>query len=289
MKTLRKKYFLSKSRKYLRTAGKLEPTFSSVTMDLMQSQTNLTLRQHIAISIYMTVNQTVMLLAGIIIIGLILNLKILLILKILVIFGPLVSVMMFYTSMFKPKVQAKKRARAIEQELPNALRHLLIEVRSGIPLYQSLVAVTEGYGAVSEEFKKIVKDINGGKSETEAIEDSILINPSLSYRRSFWQLLNAMKTGTDIGSPLGNIVDDIVKDQLISIKKYGQQLNPYTLMYMMVGVIMPSLGITFMIILSSFTGTGLPPVILVSILVGLILFQLVFINLIKTKRPTVRV
>ncbi len=289
MKTLRKKHLLNKSRKYLQTAGKLEPGFSSVSMDLLQSGTNLTLIQHIAICIYTTVNQTAMLLASIIIIGIILNLKIMLILKILLIFGPLVTIMMFYTSMFRPKVQAKQNARKIEQELPNALRHLLIEVRSGIPLYQSMVAVTEGYGSVSEEFKKIVKDINGGKSETEAIEDSIIINPSLSYRRSFWQLLNALKTGTDIGSPLGNIVDDIIKDQLISIKKYGQQLNPYTLMYMMVGVIMPSLGITFMIILSSFTGTGLPPIVLVSILVGLILFQLVFINLIKTKRPSVRV
>ena len=289
MKTLRKKYLLNKSRKYLQTAGKLESTFSSVNMDLLQSGTNLTLIQHISICIYMTVNQTIMIAASIIIIGTILNLKILLTLKILLIFVPLISIMTFYSSMFKPKVQAKQRARKIEEELPNALRHLLIEVRSGIPLYQSMVAVTEGYGSVSEEFKKIVKDINGGKSETEAIEDSIIINPSLPYRRSFWQLLNAMKTGTDIGSPLGNIVDDIIKDQLISIKKYGQQLNPYTLMYMMVGVIMPSLGITFMIILSSFTGTGLPPILLASILAGLILFQLVFINLIKTKRPSVRV
>ncbi len=289
MKTLRKKMLLIKSRKYLRTAGKLESTFASVSMDLLQSGTNLTLRQHIAISIYTTINQTLMLVATIAIIGIILNLKMLLILKILVLAGPFVFAMMFYTSMFGPNVQAKKRARRIEQELPNALRHLLIEVRSGIPLYQALVAVTEGYGAVSEEFKKIVKDINGGKSEVDAIEDSILVNPSLSYRRSFWQLLNAMKTGTDIGGPLGNIVDDIIKDQLISIKKYGQELNPWTLMYMMVGVIMPSLGITFMIILSSFTGSGVSPLVLGIILVGLIMFQLVFMNLIKTKRPTVRV
>ncbi|MFH1127424.1 MAG: type II secretion system F family protein [archaeon] len=289
MKTLQKKFMLNKSRKYLKISGDLEPMFASIAMDLRQSDTDLTLRQHIAISIYLTVNQTVMLIVGIVVTGLILRLEMMFLLKMIVLLGPLVFAMMFYTTMFRPKVKAKVKARKIEQDLPNALRHILIEVRSGIPLYQAFVAVSEGYGTVSEEFKKIVRDINGGKSETEAIEDSILVNPSLSYRRSFWQLLNAMKTGTDIGTPLGNIVDDIIKDQLISIKKYGQELNPWTLMYMMVGVIMPSLGITFMIILSTFTGTALSPAILITILVGLIFFQLIFLNLIKTKRPTVRV
>ena len=289
MKSIEKRYLIQKSRRYIRVAGNLEPMFSSISMDLLQSETDLTLRQHIAISIYRTVNQTAMIVGGVAVVGLILGLDLLFLLKIIVLFGPLVFGMMFYTSMFKPKIKAKRKARLVEQELPNALRHLLIEVRSGIPLYQGLVAVSEGYGAVSVELKKIVKDINAGKSETEAIEDSILMNPSLSYRRSFWQLLNAMKTGTDIEKPLGNIVDDIIKDQLISIKRYGQELNPWTLMYMMFAVIMPSLGITFMIILSTFTGTSLSPEMLASILVGLILFQMIFMNLIKTKRPMVRV
>jgi len=289
MKSIEKRYLIQKSRRYIRVAGNLEPMFSSISMDLLQSETDLTLRQHIAISIYRTVNQTAMIVGGMAVVGLILRLDILFLLKIMVLFGPLVFAMMFYSSMFKPKIKAKRKARLVEQELPNALRHLLIEVRSGIPLYQGLVAVSEGYGAVSVELKKIVRDINAGKSETEAIEDSILMNPSLSYRRSFWQLLNAMKTGTDIEKPLGNIVDDIIKEQLISIKSYGQELNPWTLMYMMFAVIMPSLGITFMIILSTFTGTGLSPELLASILVGLILFQMIFMNLIKTKRPMVRV
>lgn len=263
--------------------------FSSISMDLVQSNTELTLRQHIAICIYMTVNQTTKIIFGIIAIGLILKLELLFLLKITLISGPFLFVMTLYTSLFRPKVEAKKRARLVEQELPNALRHLLIEIRSGIPLYQGLVAVSDGYGTASEEFKKIVKDINAGKSETESIEDSIFTNPSKSYRRSFWQLLNAMKTGTDIEKPLGNIVDDIIKEQMISIKKYGQELNPWTLMYMMFAVIMPSLGITFMIILSTFTGTGISSTILISIIVGLVFFQLIFLNLIKTKRPLIRV
>ena len=290
MNAIQKKSILHKSRRFLKVAGSLEPMFSHVSLDLVQAGIDLTLRQHIAISIYQSVTKTVMVNAAIVAIGLILGLDLLFIAKILLLFVPLVFVMMFYTSMFRPQVAAKKKARMIEQELPNALRHLLIETRSGVPLYNAFVAVSEGYGIASEQFKTIVKDINAGKSEVEAIENSIFINPSLSFRRSFWQLLNAMKTGTDIEKPLSNIVDDIIKEQLISIKRYGQELNPWTLMYMMFAVIMPSLGITFMIILSTFTGSSIvSPMMLVIILSGLIIFQMFFLSLIRTKRPNVRV
>lgn len=290
MNAILKKSVLHKSRRYLKVAGSLEIAFSHVSLDLMQAGLDLTLRQHIAVSIYQSVSKAVMVNVAIVIIGLILGLDVLFIAKILLFFVPLVFVMMFYTSMFRPQVIAKKKARMIEQELPNALRHLLIEIRSGVPIYNAFVAVSDGYGVASEQFKTIVRDINAGKSEVEAIENSIFINPSLSYRRSFWQLLNAMKTGTDIEKPLSNIVDDIIKEQLISIKRYGQELNPLTLMYMMFAVIMPSLGITFMIILSTFTGSSIvSPMVLVIIIFGLIIFQMFFLSFIKTKRPNVRV
>ena len=102
-------------------------------------------------------------------------------------------------------------------------------------------------------------------------------------------MLNAIKTGTNIEESLDHIVNDIIKEQLISIKKYGQELNPWTLMYMMFAVILPSLGITFMMILSTFTGTGFPPIMFVTILVGLAFFQMIFMNLVKSKRPVVKV
>lgn len=290
MNAILKKSVLHKSRRYLKVAGSLEPAFSHVSLDLVQAGIDLTLRQHIAVSIYQSVSKTVMVNVGIVVIGLIIGLDVMFIAKILLLFVPVVFAMMFYTSMYRPQVAAKRKARMIEQELPNALRHLLIEIRSGVPIYNAFVAVSDGYGVASEQFKTIVRDINAGKSEVEAIENSIYINPSLSFRRSFWQLLNAMKTGTDIEKPLSNIVDDIIKEQLISIKRYGQELNPWTLMYMMFAVIMPSLGITFMIILSTFTGSSIvSPMMLGIILSGLIIFQMFFLSLIKTKRPNVRV
>ncbi len=194
----------------------------------------------------------------------------------------------FFSYVKLPAIRAKKRVRRLEKELPYALRHLLIEVQAGISLYEAMVAVSEGYGEASVEFKQIVKDINAGTSEIEALEQAVVRNPSMSFRRALWQMINALKSGSDVSTTLESLVDAIVKKQILSVQKYGKELNPYTLMYMMVAVILPSLGVTFLMVLSTFTGANVSSRVFLIILGILILFQLFFINLVKSKRPQVK-
>lgn len=201
---------------------------------------------------------------------------------------PLLSAFGFFTFANFPKIKAKKRSRALDKQLPYALRHMLIEVRSGISLYEAMVSVSDDYGEASEEFKRIVKDINGGKPQVEALEDSIVRNPSTKYRRAMWQMINALKSGTDVSNTLETLVDSMVKQQKLEVKRYGKELNPYILVYLMIAVIVPSLGVTFLIVLSTFTGLGLDKFTFYQILGGLVMFQLFFLNFVKSKRPEVK-
>lgn len=201
---------------------------------------------------------------------------------------PLLSIFGFFTFANYPKIQAKRLSRELEKDLPYALRHMLIEVRSGISLYEAMVSVSEGYGEASKEFNRIVKDINGGKPQIESLEDSIVRNPSTQYRRAMWQMINALKSGTDVSSTLETLVDSMIKQQKLEVEKYGKELNPYILVYLMIAVIMPSLGVTFLIVLSTFTGIGLDNFLFYQMLAGLILFQLFFLNFVKSKRPEVK-
>ncbi len=201
---------------------------------------------------------------------------------------PILTVLGFFTFVNYPKVKAKKRSRRLEKDLPYALRHMLIEVNSGISLYEAMVSVSEDYGAASEEFNRIVKDINGGKPQVEALEGSIVRNPSQQYRRAMWQMINALKSGTDISNTLESLVESMVKQQKLKIKRYGKELNPYVLVYLMIAVIVPSLGVTFLIVLSTFTGVGLNEFTFYQILGGLVLFQVFFLNFVKSKRPEVK-
>lgn len=201
---------------------------------------------------------------------------------------PILTIFGFFTVANYPKIHTKKISRELEKDLPYALRHMLIEVRSGISLYEAMVSVSDDYGEASEEFERIVKDINGGKPQIEALEDSIVRNPSEQYRRAMWQMINALKSGTDISNTLETLVDSMVKQQKLEVKRYGKELNPYILVYLMIAVIMPSLGVTFLIVLSTFTGVGLNQFTFYQILGGLILFQVFFLNFVSSKRPEVK-
>jgi flagellar protein FlaJ len=195
-------------------------------------------------------------------------------------------VALIYLAMY-PRLTVTRKVNQMERFLPHGLHHLLIEVRSGVPLYNSLVSIAQSrYGMLSQEFRRAVNEINTGKSEVAALEMLARDNPSLYFRRVIWQLVNALKSGADIGQTIKQIVDNLGEEQRIAIKKYGAQLNPLALMYMIFCVIFPTLGITFLLVISSFIGIGIDiQYMLMGILVFLIMFQFMLIGLIKSRRP----
>ncbi len=201
---------------------------------------------------------------------------------------PFILFFSFFTGAKLPERLSKKRVRLLERDLPYALRHILIEVRSGIPLYQAMVSVSENYGEASKEFERIVKEIHAGTPEIEALQNAILRNPSLQFRRSLWQIINSLESGADISSTLDSLVESIVDNQILDVQKYGKELNPYTLIYMLAAVILPSLGVTFLMVLSTFTGLKTSDSLFYGILGFLIIFQYFFINFIRSKRPMIK-
>ncbi|MFB6180245.1 MAG: type II secretion system F family protein [Candidatus Nanohalobium sp.] len=201
---------------------------------------------------------------------------------------PLMTPLLFLTFAYQPRVKANRISRELEKYLPYALRHMLIEVSSGISLYEAMVDASYDYGEASNEFNRIVTDIQGGKSQIEALEASIARNPSIMYRRAIWQMINALKSGADLTGTLDSLVDTMVEEQKLEVKKYGEDLNPFILMYLMLAVIFPSLGVTLMIVMSSFIDLPLGPNMFYGMLAGLTLFQLFFLNLVKSKRPEVK-
>ena len=199
--------------------------------------------------------------------------------------GGIFSLFVFSYLMRYPKFVAMRRIKKLEKDLLDSLEHILIEIKSGVPLFNAMIGVTDGYGEVSDEFKIAVKEINAGIPEIKALERASLRNPSLHFRRSLWQITNAMKAGSDVASALEAIVNNLTQEQIIAIRKYGQELSPFTLMYMLIAVIMPTLGITFLIVLSSFAGLKIPDFTFPLIILVLAIFQYFYMGIIKTKRP----
>ncbi len=193
----------------------------------------------------------------------------------------------FYITLF-PKLIIVRKVKDLEKNLLFSLRHLLIQVKSGVPLFDGLVSISNAnYGLISEQFKECTKKISTGLDQTVALEELALNNPSLYFRRVIWQITSTIKTGADLSSTLDSIVKNLAQEQKVMIRKYGSQLNPLAMMYMMMAVIIPSLGITFLIIFSAFSGVPVGESIFYMILIGLAFFQFTFIGIVKSRRPPV--
>ncbi|MCD6404003.1 MAG: type II secretion system F family protein [Nanoarchaeota archaeon] len=194
----------------------------------------------------------------------------------------------FFYFLSYPKISVRKKVNDLDKNLIFAIRHLLVKVRSGVPLYDAMVGVSEGdYGTVSKEFEKAIKQMQTGVPEAEALDKIAALNPSPYFRRTIWQITNALRSGADIASTLSAIEETAVNEQKIRIANYGAEMNPFAVMYMMLTVIIPTLGITFLIIMSSFMGIIISKWIFYLILFFLCAFQFFFIGVIKSRRPVV--
>lgn len=187
-----------------------------------------------------------------------------------------------------PRIVANRKVREVDRNLIAALQSMLVQFNSGVPLFDVLVNISKGnYGEVSKEFEKVIKEINAGKPQIEALEEIATRNPSVFFRRAIWQIVNGMKSGADISNVMSQVIQSLSEEQIIQIQNYGSQLNPLAMFYMLIAVIIPSLSITFIIVLSSFIALSESATRMIFFGVyGFILFlQLMFLGIIKSRRP----
>jgi len=195
----------------------------------------------------------------------------------------------FFTQLNYPKVVSNRRIRKLDADLLAALRAVTIQLDSGVPLFEALTAISkQKFGEVSKEFSKAVRQINAGVPQVEALEKVAVENPSPYFRRALWQIINGMKEGATINKVLKTVIDNLNKEQIIQIEQYGSRLNPLAMFYMMGAVILPALGVTFLLVIASFIGLNEFTIksAFIGLLVFVVFFQFMFSGIIKTKRPS---
>ncbi len=265
------------------TLARISPT---LRLELMQGGFNLDEREYIGITIFTSLFAFALVFLSTAVLLLPMGFE-----KALSISFPVstfIFLMTFFYLKHYPRLVVHKKIVDVEKNLLFALKHMYVHAKAGVPLFDTLVAVSSAnYGSVSREIAVAVKKINSGSSIESVLEELSLKTPSLYFRRAVWQISNGIKAGSDVSSILKSIIDNISSEQKIAIRRYGSQLNPLTLVYMMVAVIIPSMGITFMMVLSSFSGASFSEFSFLGILVFLVIFQFMLLGLIKSRRPNI--
>jgi len=275
------------SQRFLGIGSKLEKSVPSLKMNLEKADMDLSPQEYLAMSI---MSSSIFFIFNTIILSILFSIIKLdnpFLLSIFV--SILITFFILFQQLLYPRMKAMKKIRSIEKNLLPGLQDMLVQLNSGIPLFRILINISnKEYGEFSKEFAGAVKKINAGIAQVDVLDELASKNPSLYFRRAIWQLVNGMKTGSDIGIVVKEIIIALSEEQSLQIQRYGAQLNPLAMFYMLITVILPSLGMTFLIIISSFISTSefVTKMIFWSMYGFVFFFQIMFIGIIKTKRPT---
>lgn len=199
---------------------------------------------------------------------------------------PLWAVFSFYIY-HNVDVLIQKEAKQINQELVFATRYMIIQLESGIPIYATFENIARNYEHVGRYFREINEKMNLGTPLSDALNETIDTVPSDELRKILWQVLNSLRVGSEITSALQTVLDQVVREQKIAVVEYGRKLNPIAMMYMMMAIIVPSLGTVMLIVMATFIGFTLNLTILL-VFAGVLLFvQFMFLSIIRSQRPAV--
>lgn len=203
--------------------------------------------------------------------------------------GVVVGYFMFSLTLKKVDLAISRRAKEIDKEVLFAGRFLLIKLNSGKPLLNALEEASHGFGAATEHFRTIMRDIELGAPLEQALDRGTEYCPSQNLKKILFQISNALKIGVDVTNFLQAILDDIADEQLTEILRYGKKLSSLTMFYMLAAIIVPSLGMTLFIVIAGLVSIQMDMLSFLVILILLGFVQFIFISLFKSARPNMDV
>ncbi len=197
---------------------------------------------------------------------------------------------MFYLFMkIYPQMKQKRSYSDLNLELPYALRHMGIELKSGKGLHDTLITVANAnYGSFSRELTRVLEQVRYGEStENALIEMSGRVN-SDGLSRSVQQIVGTLRVGGNLANSLAIIADDISFDMHVKLKDYSQRLNAFILIYTFVAILAPAILLIMLMAASTVMGDIIPSNIIMVMYVLLFPMIVVFMGiLIKKLEPEI--
>ena len=185
-------------------------------------------------------------------------------------------------------VQIKKQARDIDGDLLFISEYFLVSLESGLPLGNAIERISKLNRPGGMFFKKIYTEFQTGKDLEEALEEGENFCPNNSLKVLLKRLKDSLEIGVDLRKILENFIEESSEKKIIEVRGYAKKLNPVVTIYLLLGIVIPSLGVTFFILGSAFL--NLTPdfldVILFGIFLAMFLFQYIAYTGFRFSRST---
>lgn len=208
--------------------------------------------------------------------------------KVFVPFLGFIVVLTLFTALFfaYQGMIAKKIGSEIDRELIFAMRDMLIQISSGIPLFTVIENIgIANYEHVSAEFRTVVTNVKSGSPLIDELENMAIRTQSEYLKKTSWQLVTAIRAGANLSSTLKSIVKLLVDYQFSLSKSFNAELNFIILIYLMISAVLPTIGTAVLVIFSVFGLFGVSPELLARVVMFGFAGQAAIIGYVNMKRP----
>lgn len=139
-----------------------------------------------------------------------------------------------------PRSKAKKIGNDVEKELPFALRHMSIQIRAGVGIYETMQSIANSdYGRLSDGFNWVLENIEKGVSTEDALEAWAERTESENVRRVVSHIVRAIRTGGNLSDVMIEIAEDVSFQRRQKISDFSEKLNLLGLFLMMSAIVFP--------------------------------------------------
>ncbi len=268
------------------------PAKNTLAFELYSANINYSTSQYLAITSVVSSLLSIGFTIFIFSIFIILDYSLLLAFIISIIFFFACSILMLYY----PSMAASSRAKAIDRELPFALRHMATELKAGVGLYRVLQSIAvANYGIFSEEIARTISEVEEGLDTKDALKNLALRTKSYSLKNSINHLLRALKTGGALSEAMNNIAEEVSFELRIQIESFSEKMNFFGVIYIFAGIVVPVMLAILGGIRNAPLGNGVsffaalpltPTIILISYTVLLPVVMLALVYYVRSIRPT---
>lgn len=151
-----------------------------------------------------------------------------------------ITAMIYVFTVNYPQIKEKNSYSDLNQELPYALRHMGIELKSGKGLHDTLITIKNAdYGSISREFNRVLEEVKYGKPTEESLLEMSHRVKSEGLSRTIHQIIGTLRVGGNLANSLNIIAKDISFETQIKLKEYSQKLNSFILIYTFIAILAP--------------------------------------------------
>lgn len=145
-------------------------------------------------------------------------------------------------------VLISKYGRELDSDLLFISEFLLVTLESGLPIGNAIQRLSELDRPGGRFFKRIISDFKTGKDLEKALDEAAQYSASEDLKILIKRIRDSLDIGIDLKRVLENFIEESSEKKILEIRAFSKKLNPVIMMYLLLGVVLPSLGVTFFIV-----------------------------------------